>query len=97
MVALVVCFDAGMVLNHEAHLESSILLSELRMTPVEVELRMASQRLRTYLMQPVDALEVFQNAEIPESKTKAFLEEMKAETVQKGIAGQSHSKKLFSQ
>lgn len=95
MVALVVCFDAGMVLNHEVHLETSVLLSELRMMPVGAELRMASQCLRTYLMQPVDAFEAFQNAEIPESKTKAFLEEMKAETVQKGIAGQSHLKKLF--
>lgn len=72
MGALVVCFDAGVVLSHEAGLKSSVLLSELRTMPMAVKLRAAPQCLRTYLMQPVDALEVFQNAEDPRQKNQGI-------------------------
>ena len=72
MGALVVCFDAVMVLSHEACLKSSVLLSELRTLPMGVKLRVAPQCLRTYLMQPVDALEVFQNAEDPRQQNQGI-------------------------
>lgn len=67
---LVVCFDAAVVLSHKARLKSSVLLSELRTMSMWVKLRVASQCLRTYFMKPVDALEVFQNAEDPRQQNQ---------------------------
>lgn len=72
MGALVVCFDAGVELSHKARLKSSLLLSELRMMSMWVEPRVASQCLRAYFMQPVDALEVFQNAEEPRQQNQGI-------------------------
>ena len=72
MSALVICFDAGVVLSHEVSPKSSVLLSEPRTMPMEVRLREAPRGLRTCLVQPVDALEVYQNAEDPRQQNQCI-------------------------